>query len=164
MKQCPYTMHSYLTWVFLACTDFICMYPGFQIPQTHRFIESHRSIELIRMKILKWSFRVFHKSFYFVSHLIWESECTLERTQGSLSGIPNLSHIKVLFKLLCFTEHSPITPAEACKGCVTDYHSIHLSQIPSSLTVYVMVSSVSCDLTISRVSKVRKRVCNIVAF
>lgn len=60
--------------------------------------------------------------------------------------------------------HSPLTLAEAGKGCVTDYHSIHLSQIPSPLTVYVMVSSVSCDLTISRVSKVRKRVCNIVTF
>lgn len=38
----------------------------------------------------------------------------------------------------------------------------HLSQIPSPLTVYVMVSSVSCDLTSARVSMVRKRAFNIV--
>lgn len=38
----------------------------------------------------------------------------------------------------------------------------HLSQIPSPLTVYVMVSSVSCDLTSARVSIVRKMAFNIV--
>ena len=39
---------------------------------------------------------------------------------------------------------------------------LNLSQIPSPLTVYVMVSSVSWDLTNARVSIVRKRAFNIV--
>lgn len=46
--------------------------------------------------------------------------------------------------------------------CATEFAEPHLSQIPSPLTVYVMVSSVSCDLTNARVSIVRKRTFNIV--
>lgn len=61
-------------------------------------------------------------------------------------------------------ECSPHTLAEVEKVSLVSRNpaELHLSQIPSPLTVYVMVSSVSCDLTRARISIVRKSSFNIV--
>lgn len=69
---------------------------------------------------------------------------------------------KALFITLC--ECSPHTLARVGQVSLVSQNPAeqHLSQIPSPLTVYVMVSSVSCDLTSARVSIVRKRAFNIV--
>lgn len=71
---------------------------------------------------------------------------------------------KALFNLLPSTAYSPHTLAGMDKVPLVSQNPAepHLSQIPSPLTVYVMVSSVSCDLTSARVSIVRKRAFNIV--
>lgn len=84
-------------------------------------------------------------------------------TMGNLNKL-NVNCIKALFNLLPSTAYSPHTLARVDKVSLVSQNPAepHLSQIPSSLTVYVMVSSVSCDLTSARVSIVRKRAFNIV--
>ena len=74
-----------------------------------------------------------------------------------------MNYTKVLFNLLPSTAYSPHTLAGVDKVSLVSLNPAepHLSQIPSPLTVYVMVSSVSCDLTRARVSIVRKRAFNI---
>lgn len=88
----------------------------------------------------------------------------LWRDHGQFKQILNVNCIKALFNLLPSTAYSPRTLARVDKVSLVSQNpaELHLSQIPSSLTVYVMVSSVSCDLTSARVSIVRKRAFNIV--
>lgn len=66
-------------------------------------------------------------------------------------------------KVLPFTKYSPHRLAGVDKVSLVSQKppDRHLSQIPSPLTVYVMVSSVSCDITSARVSIVKKRAFNI---
>lgn len=82
---------------------------------------------------------------------------------GNLQQILNMNHAKGLFNLLLSTEYSPHTLAGVDKVSFVSQNPAKplLSQIPSHLTVYVIVSSVSCDLTNARGSIVRKRAFNI---
>lgn len=109
-------------------------------------------------------FGALQKSLHFGPYLNWWPKWTFESSTGNLQGILNVHHANALFNLLPSTGCSSHTQAEGDKVPLVsqDPAEPHLSQIPSPLTVYVMVSSVSCDLTSARVSIVRKRAFNIV--